>query len=98
MIMQAMTKLKEPKVLLKVRKSDLSVLKENLESIKSKFSKVRSALPSAIHPPMSDNYRSVTCRGASDRLDSGRSAGGRWRGASAGGGREELSAYRAEEC
>ena len=48
--MQAMTKLKEPKVLLKVRKSDLSVLKENLESIKSKFSKACTPLPFAIHP------------------------------------------------
>ena len=38
--MQAMTKLKEPKIVLKVRKADLSLMKENLESIKSKFKKV----------------------------------------------------------
>jgi len=38
--MQAMTKLKEPKIVLKVRKADLSLLKEILESIKSKFKKV----------------------------------------------------------
>ncbi|CAK0782280.1 hypothetical protein CVIRNUC_005616 [Coccomyxa viridis] len=37
---QALDKLKEPKVVLKVRKEDLSVLKEALDSIKSKYKKV----------------------------------------------------------
>ena len=40
MSMQALDKLKEPKVILKVRKEDLSVLKEALDSIKSKYKKV----------------------------------------------------------
>ena len=43
--MQALTKLKEPKIVLKVRKADLSLLKENLDSIKSKFNQVSLALP-----------------------------------------------------
>ena len=38
--LQALDKLKEPKVVLKVRKEDLSVLKESLDSIKSKYKKV----------------------------------------------------------
>ena len=38
--MQALDKLKEPKVVLKVRKEDLSVLKESLDSIKGKYKKV----------------------------------------------------------
>ena len=37
---QALDKLKEPKVVLKVRKEDLSVLKDCLDSIKSKYKKV----------------------------------------------------------
>ncbi len=48
-MLQAMTKLKEPKVVLKVRKADMPLLKENLDSIKSKFKKVCSALPSPTH-------------------------------------------------
>lgn len=38
--MQALTKLKEPKVALKVRKADLSLLKDSLENIKSKYKQV----------------------------------------------------------
>lgn len=37
---QALTKLKEPKVALKVRKADLSLLKDSLENIKSKYKQV----------------------------------------------------------
>ncbi len=44
MMLQAMSKLKEPKIVLKVRKADMPLLKENLDSIKSKFKKVCSAL------------------------------------------------------
>ena len=40
MCMQALTKLKEPKVALKVRKADLSLLKDSLENIKSKYKQV----------------------------------------------------------
>lgn len=39
-ILQAMDKLKEPKVMVKVRKSDLTFLKDSLDSIKNKYKKV----------------------------------------------------------
>ncbi len=46
---QALTKLKEPKVVLKVRKADLSLLKDSLETIKSKYKQVACTLaPSLI--------------------------------------------------
>ena len=47
-VMQAMSKLKEPKIVLKVRKADMSLVKENLDSIKSKFKKVCSTFPPAV--------------------------------------------------
>ena len=59
-VMQAMSKLKEPKIVLKVRKADMSLVKENLDSIKSKFKKVCSAVPL-----LSAKQRVVTLDGGS---------------------------------
>lgn len=40
--MQALFKLQEPKAVLKVRKEDLSIIKDVLEPIKSKFTEARA--------------------------------------------------------